>query len=159
MAVNGIDDATNSMEARLPDLEEPLKLKLKNGSEVDAFKAYSVWRLLVIMESEAPKDLSLFSAFARHGENKLHPKSRDALRNRWRGWFTPEGTLDPVARDVVLSAYRETGDGPVVVEPFHLEKRSDVEAFKLVERQFDQATRLVRNLALGDDFPPKGKSR
>lgn len=158
MPVNGIDDATNTMEEHLPEQQASPKLRLKDGSEVDARKAYVIWRMLVSMEHDETHDLRLLAAFARGEEDKFHPMEQASLRKKRHQWFTADGSLEPLHFAVFSSAYRETGDGPVVVDPFQLRTDSDIDTYNHVQREHAHAMRWLRRRVFGND-PPDSKSR
>lgn len=149
----------NEMDGEaLTDHEEPLQLRLKDGSEVDARKAYVIWRMLVAREPDEAHEFRLLAAFARGEQDKFHPMEQASLRKKRHQWFTADGSLEPLHKAVFVSAYRETGDGPVVVDPFHLETDSDIDTYNRVQREHAHAMRWLRSRVFRND-PPDSKSR
>lgn len=134
----GIGDAIKSTEGRLPAPDESPKLRLKNGSDVDARRAYVVWQMLGAVETRRPNDLRTLSELARGGEAEVPAETQSDLRERYRDWFTEDGILTSVVREVLLSASRDTVEGSVLVNPFKLLTQQDVDLFTRIQSQDDR---------------------
>jgi hypothetical protein len=135
--------------------EQRPKIRLKNGSEVDARGAYVIWRMLELEEPQSPQ-LQLLLAMARGNESTVSTVPNTEFKTHHRVWFLKDGALHPVAKQVLLSAYRDTPDGPVIVSPFQLNSQQDIELLAVIQRQHDRSLRrFFRDM--GDDSP--GQSR
>lgn len=130
------------------------KLRLKNGVEVDARKAYVDWRMFVGAEKETPAHVQALVALARGDDGSVPSNVRLALQSTYEDWFASDGSLLPLIKDVVLSAFRDTPDGPVIVNPFQLTSQADAEVFDRVERRYYRILRWF----FGNDNPP-GQAR
>ncbi len=138
----GLDEATRSMEGLLPKRIEG-KVRLKNGSEVDAQPAYVWWRMLEALDRVKPAVARDLLSLARGEHWLVSHESAQRLRNDKRAWFDQQGQLDPIAKDVLLSAWRDTADGRVIVNPFQLASQNEIDLLAIVERQ---DSRFLRDL-------------
>jgi hypothetical protein len=146
----GLDEATKSMEGLLLPKRIEGKVRLKNGSEVDAQKAYVSWRFLQAFTMTEPAEMRALLALA-HGEDWLvSTETKDRLRVD-RTWFDKNGTLEPHVKDVLLSGWRDTADGPVMVDPFQLTTQAEVDLIARIERQSE---RFWRSLIRRGKSPP-----
>lgn len=139
----------------MPADDERPKLRLKNGSEVDARSAYVDWRMLFAEQDLHPNNVQSLIALARGDPDSVSKEVVAELRERHRLWFARDGTLEPIVRDVLLSAYRDTPEGVVIVNPFELTNQRDADTFSKIQRRDDRL--LSRLFGLGDD--PPGHSR
>lgn len=121
----------------LSEEEERPKLRLKNGSEVDARAAYVDWKLLQATQQKQPAEFAALLALARSEQMALTEEAREELRRRNHFAFDSDGNLDQVAGAIILSAYRETPDGPMLVNPFQLSTEAERELFDETERKVD----------------------
>jgi hypothetical protein len=135
--------------------QESTRLRLKNASEVDARRAYVVWRMLEAVNSQRPHHIATLSALAHGEEPSAFGETAVELRNEYPNWFASSGHLTPLARDVLRSALRDTPEGVVVVNPFQLTTQHDRDLFDRVERQQDG---FLRRLFRRRDEPPSGHS-
>jgi hypothetical protein len=121
---------------------------LKNGKSVDMAFAYEAWETLNDLLSERP-DLIVAAQSKLRGE-KISPLMRRELR---RQYLTGrDGELLPYIRDVLSSGYKETKDGPVIVNPFNLEKEADRQAFEELEKIDERnISRFLRSTGLLPD--------
>lgn len=133
--------------------EERPKLRLKNGIEVDARRAYVKWKSLEAVHSQHPDDFSLLLALARDNLSAVLPEARASLKNEYRNSFDNAGELDPETRNILLSAFRETPDGSMLVNPFQLTIQAEIDMFDRVERKYVRAYRRLSDR--GDDPPPQ----
>lgn len=144
MAKARFGDITNSMEGNLPEEYEQgrPKLRLKNGSEVDARIAYVTWRMLEAVETRRPTRLKALVAIARGQENSVASEMRNRLREEYLNWFK-DGQMEPIVRDVIQSAIRDTPDGSLLVEPFQLTNQAELETLKKIQRQDDEVLKQL----------------
>lgn len=89
MATARIGGATNAMEGHLPERKDSTrpKLRLKNGSEVDARKAYVHWQTLQALEINRRDHLQALVTIARGNESDVPSQIRDDLRRRYLSEF------------------------------------------------------------------------
>lgn len=110
------------------------KLRLKNGSEVDAREAYFIWRRLIGAQSQRPHYFQALLDLAQGQQTLVKDEMRSALQERYATWFNSDGALLPVVSAVFENAYRKTPDGPTLVNPFQLASQAEVDLFARVER-------------------------
>jgi hypothetical protein len=134
----------------MADEEEIRTLRLKNGAQVNPRVAYVAWRMLGALHEGRPDECFALFALARDGNATCSREKLVELRQRHRYWFTDDGTIDPVTRDVLLSAVRESPEGVVVVNPFQLANEVEKQILLNVQAQDDL---LLRRL-VGRDKPP-----
>jgi hypothetical protein len=160
MATARIGGATKAMEGHLPERKKSVRptLRLKNGSEVDARKAYVYWHTLQGLEIGRRDHLQAFVMLARGDEPVARGQTRDDLRRLYLTEFARDGSLDPIFREVVLSAFRETAEGAVVVNPFQLTSQADIDVFTKVSLQVLREMQRLFRLMRGEDKPP-GQAR
>lgn len=109
------------------------------------------WRTLQQLEID---HLQAFVMLARGDEPVAPGPTREDLRGLHGECFTRDGSLEPVVREVVLSAFRETAEGAVVVNPFQLSSQADMEVLAKVARQVLRETQRLLRRMRGDDKPP-----
>ena len=146
----GLDEATKSMEGLLPKRIEG-KVRLKNGSEVDAQPAYVWWRMLEGLNGVRPEIARHLLSLARGEHWSVSGDSTKLLRQKYPEWFDKQGNLDEVAKNVILSAWRETADGRVIVNPFQLTSQNELAPLAAIEHQDN---RFLRDLFDRRDLPP-----
>jgi len=134
--------------------DESPKLRLKNGAEVDARSAYIKWRMLEALHESKPHETHALLALTEGREAALSPEIFARLKQRHANWFHPDGTLVEMVRNVLSSAFRETPEGAVLVNPFQLATDTDRNTLLEIQRQDD---RFLRRFLRGDD--PPGNSR
>ncbi len=121
--------------------QERNRLTLKNGAEVDAARAIASLRSLERLLRVEPR---LFHALVTIVQGRRNEVTPDVIAELQDAAFLRAGTGDVCADipDVLLSAYQETREGPVLVNPFKF--RSDADA-RIVE-SIDEArfNRLIR---------------
>jgi len=140
----------------LPADDERPKLRLKNGSEVDAQIAYVRWRMLGAEQTTRPHLVEALLAFARGNPDSISTEVAAETKERHSFWFTRDGALEPIVRDVLLSAYRETPDGVVIVNPFDLRTQQEADTLSEIQRQDDL---LIRRGFRDKGEQPPGQSR
>jgi len=142
MAKARIGGVINSMEDHLLGRDNPNrpKLRLKNGSEVDAIIAYVDWQMLGAVETRSPDKLAALLAIARGEEASVAPQMLADLRSGYP-WFEPDGTMEPIVRNVILSAMRHTSEGSLLVFPFDIKTETDKNIFTQVQREDDDFLR------------------
>lgn len=136
----------------MPDDHVPPQLRLKNGADVDARPAYVRWQLLHGIESRHPAHVRAFWELARGEDLAIPHDMLHEVRKRYANWFEQSGNLNSLVRDVILSAYRETPDGPMLVNPFQLATQAETDLFAQIEREDDDFLR--RLLRRRDEEPP-----
>lgn len=149
MANARIGGVNNWMEGHLPERDdEPRpKLRLKNGSEVDAKIAYVTWQMLEAVETRRSERLQALVAIARGDDASVGTAMLTELRKGYP-WFSPDGTMDPVVRNVIQSSIRDTREGSLLVFPFDIKTQADKDVFTQVQRQDDDI--ILRRKPPGD---------
>jgi hypothetical protein len=130
-------------EERLAE-EDPRKkiMPLKNGGQIEARTGMAYFDCFCDIQAQEPDDLRALLSLAQGQCEEVPAAVIDGLRDT--GFLEADGSLKPGPRDVLLSAYRETPDGPVLVMPFVLK---DEEAARVFERMEQQGIeRLIRRL-------------
>jgi hypothetical protein len=126
------------------------QIKLKNGAMADLMLAKATWQTLMSVSDTHP---ALVVAVLELAQGKQQPP--DMLRELRKALLTqPNGELRDVVRDVVLSAYQETTEGAVLVNPFLLDSEADRKAFEECEQRSKRNwLRILR-----PDDPREGRS-
>lgn len=106
--------------------------------------------MLIGAHERNPSDVQALLALARGDEQAVSSEARHALRQRYLNWFTSDGSFAPLVSDVLLSAFRTTPDGSMLVNPFQLSHQADVDSFNRAEQQYVRALRRLP----GQDDPP-----
>lgn len=134
-------------EGLLTEDEGERVVPLKNGAQVEVALGRATYQALRGLLAREPELFGSLLARAR-GEPGALSEDHDA-RLRDALFLRPDGTLAPATRNVLLSAYRQTPDGPALVHPFRF--TSSAEATQ-EERAEDAAwDRARRWLDDGDD--------
>jgi hypothetical protein len=103
---------------------------LKNGATVDMAFGYEAWETLNDLLAKRPDLIAAAQAKLRGEE-----VSQSMRRQLRRVWLTGrDGELLPYIRDVLMSGYKETNDGPVIANPFKLDTEADRRAFEAMEK-------------------------
>jgi hypothetical protein len=131
------------MEETLSEDEEGPLLRLKTGEEVNARPAYIIWTMFLVAQSKEPEELKLMVALARGIDLEIAPAIHSEAIYRNPLLFGPDRKMTAVARQVMLSAFRETPDGDVLVNPFQLATEKENDIFNDVETQ---AVERIRRL-------------
>jgi hypothetical protein len=121
-------------------------LKLKNGAEIEVGWGMAFWRSLEDLLDAHPDHFATLLTLACDPAAAVSPKSVAFLRRCL--YLHPDGTIIPDERAVLLSAYQETAEGPVLVNPFVLDGPD--EAQKLERREARGYRRLIRRLGFDD---------
>jgi hypothetical protein len=135
----------------LAEGEDGKELRLKNGARVDATLGRGGYLALRGLLAREPELFRSLLAVAR-SEPVAIPERHDA-RLRAARFLRPDGTIVPSIRDVLLSAYRETPDGPALVNPFQFASEEEV---REEERADDAAWDRLRRGLRNDDNPGTG---
>lgn len=126
-------------ESRLDEGAAPTVI-LKNGARLDVRIALAEWRALVGLLEAQPQVFRAALEMARG-----HDQPPSVLRTLRRNWLTfRTGELRPPVRDLLLSSYRETPEGPVMTFPARL---ADEESRVAVEQDERRVAEVLRRLA------------
>ena len=128
----------------MPSDQERPTLRLKNGATVDARSAYVEWRSLEGFNGNRPQEFLRLAEVARSGNSAVAPAELLDLRHLHREWFGDDGTLLSIVRDVVLSMFRETREGIVLVNPFQLTNESEHQLLVNIQAETDHLLRRLR---------------
>ena len=127
---------------QVPDDQERRKLilRLKNGEPEEARWALAERNILDRLLRIQPQVFDVLLRLCRgdvpqtqdvtwHESLEILKKRRDVL---------DDGTVRPLVRNVMLSSYQMTPDGPVMTQPFALTNQQDKELADLIEHQVDE---------------------
>ncbi len=136
-------------------LEEERKsriLRLKNGVQIEASEGRIRLMDLEGLLEHHPDHFKGLLALARGKQEEV---SAETIRFLGESRiFLRAGEINPDVRDVLLSAYQETAEGPVLVNPFRF---TSVEEAREMEREEKRnADRLIREIFEDDDDRNKG---
>jgi len=115
---------------------------LKNGYQVELRRGMADYQSLGLLFE---KDSSLFQALLTIAQGRPHDVSTEntaALRNGL--YLLPDFSMREDLRNVLLSAYQETPDGCVLVNPFRLESTDQAGALEHMEKAaLERLLRLI----------------
>ena len=118
------------------------QISLKNGSRHDLRIAQAIWEALAPLITTHP---DLFAA-ALNLANGIAPSPAMSRELRREFMTLENGELRAIIRDVLLSSYQETADGPILISPFKVESPADRQAFEECEKRAARnTTRMVTN--------------
>lgn len=145
-------------ESEGADLSQ-IRLKLKDGTEVLAQRAYVQWQVLERFQQKFPVEFHLLLLLAK---NELPPLPLHVYQGLCRGdgrldrtFFGKNGMVEEETRHLLVSAYRETSEGAMLVNPFELSTIEERQALDRIGRRVRQLRRRFPN---GDVFPDEGHS-
>jgi hypothetical protein len=143
-------------EARLADDADQFEISpnytvtLRNGATEDLTQAMATWDTLTQIKDNQPALFAAALALAQGQEPS--PSMRRELR---RGLLTlRNGVLRPAVKNVLLSSYEETPEGPVLVNPIKPTCDADRRAFEELEARSERNFR--RFLDFDDPSPGRG---
>jgi hypothetical protein len=131
-----------------------LILRLKNGELAEARLALAERNILDRFLTTQPRHFEVLLRLCR-GDVPESPdaawrKSLEVLKQRRS--VLDDGTVRPLTRNVILSSYKVTPDGPVMAQPFALTNEQNRELADLVDRQLDEnRATFVRKILSGID--------
>lgn len=142
-----------------PLAEKPQEkfLQLKNGAQVEATVGVVYFKGLSNLLDQVPEHFRTLLALARGQTEGMTAEHIKALQRD--GFLKRDGLLDADMHNVLLSAYHETAEGSVLVNPFRF--ASPEQPAELERREKDGLDRLIRRLRKqkGDDKDrPPGRS-
>ncbi len=125
----------------MPDNHEKgeLILPLKNGEFANAELALAERHILDHFLKTRPRHFEVLLRLCR-GDVPQSPDapSRESVEVlKKRRSVLEDGTVHPLTRNVMLSSYQMTSDGPVMTQPFALANKQGKELADLVDRQLD----------------------
>ncbi len=129
---------------------------LKHGEPVEAGLGLAYYNSLRALFENEPE---LFESLLAIAQDRIRDAAPAHIARLRQALFLRhgDGTLDPMMRDVLLSACQVTPEGPVLVSPFRPESPDDVRAVEEADRRaLDRLRRLSRP---DDDDTRKGGGR
>lgn len=120
-------ESNKSTEGQLREELEKI-VPLKNGGQITVKDGWAELDSLRILLDEHPQHFHTLLAIAQGREEGLDAASVAYLRSH----AYVGGHLDQEVRDVLLSAYQETKEGPVLVNPFRLDDVGEASALEKV---------------------------
>jgi hypothetical protein len=139
----------------LADKPQEKILQLKNGAQVEATIGVVYFEELSDLLDQEPEHFRTLLALARGQSEGIPAEHTKALQRD--GFLKGGGVLDEDMRNVLLSAYQETAEGVVLVNPFLLATPVQAaELERLEERGLDRLIRKLRKQKGDDkDRPPE----
>jgi hypothetical protein len=109
------------------------KLRLKNGAMCDVRVALEDRSLLNFMHEVHPEHFQSLLALAKGQAEHAVPDHVAWFEER--GYVTADGGVREDLRDVLLSSYQTTREGPMLLNPFALDKPEDLDIINAVQRK------------------------
>lgn len=133
-------------------------LTLKNGVVANAAMALFEYRLLSRLQKSDPERFAVVLRMA-HGEPaRMSRHQRKVFQNR-TACTDENGNIRPLLRDVLLSSYTETAEGPVLANPFAFRDARDRELTEDIQRGYERSVQKwideIRR-ELRDEPPSRG---
>ena len=135
--------------------ESEALLRLKNGARVEARLGRANYRSLCTLLEREPELFRSLHAIA--DARVAEVSEQHVIRLKDIFYLRPDGTISPDVRDVLLAAYRETPDGPALVNPFQFISAEEVRQEEQAEG--DSWKRLRKWLREDEDNPGTGGHR
>ncbi len=132
-------------------------LPLKNGGATEIAVGLVTADILRDLLEKQPEHFEVLLALARGQNQDLPVRSLAYLR---RDEFLMKGAvIKPLYRDILLSSYQQTPDGPVIVNPFRLDDEADARAVQSVADSRGRPDRIkwLFDQIFGDDEPERGR--
>ena len=130
-------------EGLLTEGKDERVLRLKNGAQIEADWGNANYFALQGLLEQEPEAFHSLLEVARGGLRAIPEGHLSVLRNALL--LRPDGTVTPGTRDVLLSAYRETPDGPALVNPFQFTSEEEVRREEQAEKnELDRVRRWLR---------------
>lgn len=150
-SVTGVGKSWDRVEERLEGDSEGLVISLKNGSRIGSNRGRTLLRHLERLLDSSPENFRALLGVARDETQLLSAEVEERLV---RGGYlrADRATIHPDLRNVLLSAYRETPDGPLLVSPFQFENQEQVDELERQDGEFWR--RMIRELRSGNDRDP-----
>jgi hypothetical protein len=143
-------------EGVLTDENEEM-VTLKNGTRFDAGLTRAAYQTLDAFLEREPELFGSLLALARDQQDAVPADHITRLRAALL--VRPDGTLVPVVREVLLSAYRDTPDGPALVHPVRFASAEEVAREERAEEaSWNWLNRWLRedDTPGSDDTPGRG---
>jgi hypothetical protein len=138
------------------------ELPLKKSGEPWTIKIAEGWAMTLrnLLERKPAHFHALVSLIEGHPEEVTNRQLRDL---RSLGYLAPDRTPLPGAKAIIEAAYRQTPDGPVIVDPLDVKSAEDAKTYKRAEKQFEKLAeqaprRILRRLMDMDKEDDKGPS-
>lgn len=135
----------NKVPNQLPDR----KLTLKNGTSISAAAGDTNYDLLSKLLEKEPALFQTMLAIARNPKAEVPIKDVRFLAHA--GFLTNRTrTMNEDMRNVILSSYTETPEGPVLLNPFKLETEEEASYLQEIEKQGNVRLRKFLGNTLDD---------
>jgi hypothetical protein len=123
--------------------DEGPKFTLKNGDQVDADWTVILYESLVAMQDVRPRRFQSLLALAQGRAGDVVADDLEYFKEA--GFITPAGALSSDVQSVLVSAYQETPEGAVLINPVRLETQADRAAVERIEQTLNQRARDFLN--------------
>jgi len=159
-ASNPLTEERLQEEEKKPRRKRP-ELPLKKSGERREVRSTRSWEDVVrrLSEKQPEHFQTLRSLVEGHSEGVSTDHVRDLTK--W-SYLKQDGSVQPAIRDIIETAYRETPDGPCIVDPFDVKNPADAATLQRADEQ--RAARHEKGLGrlilhLFDEDKGKGKDR
>lgn len=132
-------------------------LRLKNGELANVRFALAERECLDYLMRVQPQHFNVLLRLCRDDSRDPEmseadwQKSIEFLKNETRD-LRDDDTVRPLARNVLLSSYQVTTDGPVLTQPFELAGQDEKQVADMVDRRVDEdLPKFMRDFLRGDD--------
>lgn len=126
-------------------------IRLRNGGQISASEGTAAFSTLTGLLERAPDRLAAMAAIALGRPGDAAPEHVAALTKGLM--LRPDGSIPDYLRVVLLAAYQETPEGPVLVNPFRPENEVQVRRLERLDRDALERLRRVLGGYDGDDPP------
>lgn len=135
-------------EGTLTEEKDERVLQLKNGARIESVRGNALYHTLCALLEQYPEAFRALLAVARNELQALPKAHIGLLRNGLL--LNADGIIVPGTYDVLLSAYRETPDGPALVSPFRFSSEEELKQEEQAEKEgLDRVRRWLR----GEESP------
>lgn len=137
-------------EDLLTDRDNQL-VQFKNGGQIESQWGRAWLGICRRLLEQEPRHFAALLALAQGRSGDVPPESMAFFKQV--GGFLQGDDINPKVRGVLLSAYQETAEGPVLVNPFRFESEEQAREFeqeweRIENRNLD---RLIRHLRKDED--------
>jgi hypothetical protein len=135
-------DNTASTEGCLQEENQPKILTLKNGTQIDMRLGLALLDVLRNLSEDQPHHFQVLLAMAQ-GHEVDDPESIKFLRRC--GHLRKDRTINPNDQNILISAYQNTPEGFVLINPFILTDAAEARALELyVQQRYLRFLRILR---------------
>jgi hypothetical protein len=123
---------------------------LKNGKQMEAGLAMAAWQTLQNFQLQHPDLFQVLLSIAQERPDGAAPEA--VTRIKTTTYFMTGDAVRPDIRDVLLSAYQETSEGAVLVNPIQFANADEAREIEQLEKQ--GVSRMLRELNMRGEKDP-----